>query len=207
MTDLAEEIRRAAQAAVVRTAPRQRLGVVATASPLTVTLGGDTAAVPAATVNSYVPLSGDTVTVLVAPGAVPLILTGGPGLALLQADVVTTEATTSTAYGDLTTPGPAISNLTLRAGETVMVYVSARCNNAAGVGHGALMSYAVSGADTQAPVDADGFQNDDSVTATLDRWSLYTPATAGAHTFTAKYKTVVSGTSAFASRRIIVRRG
>lgn len=204
---LADEIRRAATAAVVRTAPRQRLGVVATTSPLTVTLGGDTAAVPAASVSGYVPLAGDTVTVLVTPGAVPLILTGGPGLALLQDDVATGETTTSTTYGDLATPGPTISNLALRAGEKVMVYVSFKGNNAAGAGHAALMSYAVSGADTVAAADADGAENDNSVTVTIGRWSVYTAATAGAHTLTAKYKTVASGTSTFATRRMIARRG
>jgi hypothetical protein len=204
---LADEIRRAATAAVVRLAPRQRLGVVATTSPLTVTLGGDTAAVPAATVSGYVPLAGDTVTVLVSPGAVPLILTGGLGLSTAQADVATAESTTSTTFVDLTTPGPTISNVVLRAGEPVMVYVSYKGANALGAGHASLMSYAVSGADTVAAQDADGGENDNSVTATIGRWSLYTPATAGAHTFTSKYRTISSGTSTFAARRIIVRRG
>lgn len=204
---LADDIRRAALAAVLRTAPRQRLGVVATVSPLTVTLGGDTVAVAAATVNGYVPLAGDTVVALVTPGAVPLILTGGPGLSLTQADVTTSETTASTSYTALATAGPAVSGLALRAGEQVMVYVSYKGNNASGAGHAAVMSYAVSGADTRASQDADGAENDNSVTATIGRWSVYTAVTAGAHTFTAQYKTVASGTSTFANRRIIVRRG
>lgn len=75
---LADDIRRAATAAAIRTGPRQRLGVVSAVSPLTVTLGGDTAAVAATTVASYVPVAADTVRVLVSPGAPPLILGPAP---------------------------------------------------------------------------------------------------------------------------------
>jgi hypothetical protein len=71
---LADQIQQAALAAVLRTAPRQRLGAVAAVSPLTVTLGGDTAAVPATSLDSYPPVAGDTVTVLVSPGSSPLVL-------------------------------------------------------------------------------------------------------------------------------------
>lgn len=204
---LADQIRQAASAAVLRIAPRQRLGAVVTTSPLTVTLGGDTAAVPAAAVNGYVPLAGDTVTVLVTPGAVPLILTGGLRLSLTQADVATSESTASTSFVDLATAGPATSSVVLRVGEQVMVYVSYKGGNALGAGHASLMSFAVSGVDTVAAADADGAENDNSVTATIGRWSTYTAVTAGAHTFTAKYRTISSGTSTFAARRIIVRRG
>jgi hypothetical protein len=157
--------------------------------------------------DTYTPEAGDVALVDLVAGS-PLILgrTASAGAGLVQADVTTGETTASTTYVALTTAGPAVANVTMRAGETVMVYVSFKGNNASGAGHAAVMSFAVSGADTRASQDVDSAENDDSVTATVGRWTVYTAATAGLHTFTAQYKTVASGTSTFANRRIIVRR-
>lgn len=124
MTKLADEIRRAAQAAVVRTAPRQRLGVVGTVSPLTVTLGGDTAAVSAVTANGYAPLAGETVAVLVTPGAVPLIL-GGVAVRRAPGDLVEFVPVGSTDTGSSTAAFATwitLGNITVPVGFTTARY-------------------------------------------------------------------------------------
>lgn len=63
---------------VVEYAVRRRNASVTALSPLTVTLEGDSAAVPATTISGYVPVVSDAVRVLVSPGAPPLILGPAP---------------------------------------------------------------------------------------------------------------------------------
>lgn len=70
-------IRSAAAAAVRRGAPRLRTGTVTdtTVSAVpTVTMTGDTDAVPAAAISGYIPAAGDVVQVLLQDGALPLLL-------------------------------------------------------------------------------------------------------------------------------------
>jgi hypothetical protein len=120
---LADQIRQAATAAVVRIATRQRIGVVVTASPLTVTLGGDTAAVSAATANGYLPVVGETVAVLVTPGAVPLVL-GGTAVRRAAGDLVEFVPAGNTDTGSSGTFATWITlgNITVPAGFTAARY-------------------------------------------------------------------------------------
>lgn len=67
-------IRATADAAVRKGAPRLRTGTVTAASPLTVTMTGDTDPVSAVAVSGYVPAAADVVQVLLQDGAVPLLL-------------------------------------------------------------------------------------------------------------------------------------
>jgi hypothetical protein len=69
---------------------------VTVASPLTVTLEGDSAAVNAVTLTSYVPVVGDVVQVLLNPGALPLVL----------GDVLTTQDGLPSVVTDSTGVGP-----------------------------------------------------------------------------------------------------
>jgi hypothetical protein len=69
-----DAVRAAAAAAVRSGAPRLRPGTVTVASPLTVTLTGDTDPVPAVAVSGYVPAGGDVVQALLQDGARPLLL-------------------------------------------------------------------------------------------------------------------------------------
>jgi hypothetical protein len=190
--------------------PRVRIGTitaVASATSCSLTLPGETTAragVPV--VCPVVPAVGQLVRVeLVADHPVVVDVLGGGRTVVYQADVATGQTTASTTYVDLTTTGPTVT-VPMLAGETVLVCVSFRGNNASGAGHAALMSFAVSGANTVAAQDADGAENDDLVTATITRWGTFTGAAAGDNVFTAKYKTIASGTSTFASRRLIVQR-
>lgn len=206
---LADDIRTAAVAAVLRIAPRQRQGVVAAISPLTVTLGGDTTAVPAAALGSWTPVAGVTVTVLVVPGAAPLIL--GPAYAspaLATADVTTSQGTSSTTLTDLATVGPTVSGVILAAGETCLVTVTASMVvSTSGSAHSANMGFAVSGASTQAAGSPDLASTHAADSFTVTRPCLFTATGAGAHTFTAKYSTAAGAdTATFLNRRLIVQR-
>jgi hypothetical protein len=206
---LADEIRRAALAAVVRTAPRQRQGVVSTIAPLTVVLGGDTAAVPCTALAAYTPVAGMTVTVLVNPGAVPLVL--GPAAAgsrFLSDDVTTSQTTTSTSFTDLATTGPTVSGVTLAVGEMCLVTVSASISvSTSGPTHAANMGFAVSGATTQAAGSPNVASTHASDSLTITRQCLFTATGAGAHTFTAKYASaLVADTATFGNRRLIIQR-
>jgi hypothetical protein len=119
-----------------------------------------------------------------------------------DADVSTTETTTSSSYVNLTTSGPAVS-VTVTNGQPVHVTVSAfmHVSTVAAI---AFMSFAVSGAETDAAQDQDAaaISNTDDVKVSCS--TIYVPGTAGSHTFTAKYRIAAGGTATFGSRRIIV---
>lgn len=140
--------------------------------------------------------TGDAVTVTI-PGG------GGtaPSAAAATATVATDETrTTNAAYGDLTTPGPAV---TVTVNTKAMVIVTARIYGA-GTAY-PRMSFAVSGANTIAASDAHcvgvGESNPDHrVSAT----TILTGLTPGSTTFTAKYHNIGSGTTHFLDRDIAV---
>lgn len=124
-----------------------------------------------------------------------------------QADVATSETTTSGTYIDLTTAGPTISNIPMIAGITYKITISAfmKVSNIAAV---AKMSVTVSGADTVAASVFDG-NNDIAVTRngddhTCTRVVSYTPATTGNHTIKAQYSSSAGATATFGQRRLIV---
>lgn len=116
--------------------------------------------------------------------------------------VQTSENTTSTTYADLSTSGPAV---TLTTGTKALVTVSFQASNT-NAGNLCGMGWAVSGATTLAAADTYAA----FVTAPVanyvmgtSRTVLYTSLTAGANTFTAKYRTGAN-TASFLRRDISV---
>jgi hypothetical protein len=123
-----------------------------------------------------------------------------------KAFVATAEGTTSGSYGDLTTVGPSVT-VTLVSGQGALVIGSARLGNDAGTNTtGAMMSYAVSGAGTQAGSD------DHSVEAILTEMQLtfvdwFIAGASGSFTFKLVYKrSGVTGNANFGRRKIVVKK-
>lgn len=119
------------------------------------------------------------------------------------ATVITSQATTSTSYTDLTTVGPSV---TVTTGTKAIVCMSTTLLNS-GTSFGSFASYAVSGATT---------------IAAADQWSLILDGTAlnnpvryggihfqeslnpGSNTFTMKYKADATSSASFANRHLFV---
>jgi len=114
--------------------------------------------------------------------------------------VLTSEATTSTTYDNLTTNGPSVS---VETGAFALVIVHGSAGNS-GTGS-ARMSYEISGATSDGPADNRGIGvlGSAGVSITASAVALHTGLTPGTNTFTAKYR-VSSGTGTFNSRRILV---
>jgi hypothetical protein len=134
-------------------------------------------------------------------------LNNGPYADAVTADVTALQTTTSTSYTDLSTVGPT-AVISLVAGQGVLVWIAARLIHSAGAGAASRMSFAVSGASTQSALDANSILSDATTTAgwTLSLPTWYVATGTGSHTFTCKYKAVVSGTATFLERRIIVKK-
>jgi len=126
----------------------------------------------------------------------------------VTADVVTSENSTATTYGDLTTAGPAVT-LSLVNGQTALVSVSALMTTVSSPLTG-FMSFAVSGSTTLAAADANAAIMQSSTgqnqNAQGTRETVFTATATGSHTFTAKYKVSAANTVAFQYRRIIVKK-
>lgn len=120
-------------------------------------------------------------------------------LGVLQSNVATDEATTSTSYTDLAT----VQAVTVTIGANGMalaIYAMGMYNVAAAK----RVSVAVSGASTVAANDSWCLRNDaNAFTASQERSYLFTGLTAGSNTFTLKFKTA-SGTGRFFDRNLIV---
>jgi hypothetical protein len=117
--------------------------------------------------------------------------------------VATTQTTTSTTYGNLTTA----QTVTLTTGTKVLVILSAAVKNSAQDGWG-FVSVAVSGATTRSSSDEDGkfvsgTGNIASYTPTVETTHVYLTCNAGSNTFTMQFKSD-GGTTTFANRRITV---
>ena len=117
--------------------------------------------------------------------------------------VSTSETSNSTSYANLTTPGPAVTVTTLT---TALVLLSASLDES-GTDF-IYMSFAVSGASTIAAVDARAAvtivagPNSQHPTESAAFW--VTGLTAGANTFTAKYRVGGASTGTWANRNITV---
>jgi len=116
--------------------------------------------------------------------------------------VTTSESTGGTGYGDLTTPGPAV---TVTTGTKAIVVVGAIVQNST-VAQNSYASYAVSGASSIAATDDRAvIITAAAANQTLRASAVYmeTALTAGINTFTMKYR-VTGGTGSFQNRRIVV---
>ena len=131
---------------------------------------------------------------------------GGGGGSLSDADtadVNTNESTTSTTFTDLATAGPAVT-VTIGASGLALVTVVAFMLNTSSVGQ-CRMAFEVSGATTRAVDLNDAAIQRGTATATTEKQTLLLGLAAGATTFTAKYATAGTSSSAsFNLRRIIV---
>jgi hypothetical protein len=134
-------------------------------------------------------------------------LNNGPYADAVTADVTTLQTTTSTTYTDLATVGPT-AVISLVAGQQADVRIYARLIHSAGAGAASRASFAVSGASTLSALDANSMLSDATTTAgwTCAMGTIFTATGTGSHTFTMKYKAVVSGTATFLERRIIVKK-
>lgn len=114
------------------------------------------------------------------------------------AEVTTSETTTSTAYTDLATSGPAV---TVTTGTVAMVSLRGEIFNSA-AGNASIMSFAISGATTSAAADAKSVYVKGTAAFGIGGVFRATGLTAGSNTFTAKYR-VDAGTGTFVNRQII----
>ena len=120
-----------------------------------------------------------------------------------DAQVYTSESTSSNTYTNLTTTGPEV---TLTTGTKVLVILSCRFNNV--LGGEPRMSFAVSGATTTAASDTYSiFQNftgeTHNASLQVSKASVVT-VTAGSNTFTAKYRSPDFSTRTWSNREIFV---
>ena len=131
-----------------------------------------------------------------------------------SASVATNETASSGTFGDLTTPGPAVT-IEITAARAALVIVTARIHaGVLGTTSGGLMGFAVSGASAFQKEQANAATNirffaDEGISDTqrASALSLITAAdglNAGTNTFTAKYATGGSGTATFQFRNITV---
>lgn len=120
-----------------------------------------------------------------------------------RGNVATSESTTSGSFTNLSTTGP---SATCTVGSTGMVLIAVSCSVTSASNIGGLMGYAISGASTIAAADAQsvGMKIDSStMAARLAAVFVHIGLTPGSTTFTAKYKSLNSGsTVTFADRYI-----
>jgi hypothetical protein len=134
-----------------------------------------------------------------------LVSTGANTLAARNAQrgtVVTSESTASTSFVDLATSGPAA---TVTTGDIAFVMLFGKLSHGTALGN-AIMSYAISGATTQAALDETAMGHAPSGANGYIQASivfLEVGLTPGSNVFTAKYKTN-TGTATFALRRTMV---
>jgi hypothetical protein len=116
-------------------------------------------------------------------------------------EVLTSETTTSTTYTDLATAGPAVT-VTTGTAALVIVTASVTVNTDGGVGY---ISFAVSGATTQAAADSRSLNKRDTNNRGIQASFVIveTDLNAGSNTFTLKYRTS-AGTATFVNRVISV---
>jgi hypothetical protein len=115
--------------------------------------------------------------------------------------VGTAQSTASTSYVDLTTAGPAV---TVTTGSFALVFWTAHSQNSTANGR-CLMSFAISGATTQAADDTWALTQQNPTTGVNIRAGgvHMFPVTAGSNTFTAKYR-VDAGTGTWTNRQLFV---
>lgn len=188
-------------------AERIRYGTVtAAASPFSysITLPGETIArtgVPR--VSSVAPVIGDKVRVSMANDEPEILDVVGRGRLRVSTDTLP-SATTSSATYIVSGAGTDALTLNLVAGQVVQVTVTARLSHSAGAGHGAVMSFRVTGSTTYGPIDDDSIESDSAEGSTCSRTTLFTATATGSHTVTLMYKAINGATAVFVTRRLMV---
>ncbi|OII61222.1 hypothetical protein BJP40_06760 [Streptomyces sp. CC53] len=116
-----------------------------------------------------------------------------------QAQVLTSQSTSSTSYTNLSTSGPTV---TLTTGTHALVIVSAQFSNNTS-DNSCFMSHEVSGATSISPNDDRSLRLQGTLNYQGSHAFLWTTLNAGSNTFQAKYR-VFSGTGTWLNRRITV---
>jgi hypothetical protein len=112
--------------------------------------------------------------------------------------VTTTDTSTCTTYGDLaSTSGPVV---TTQIGAAAFIAVTCSAFNSGG--NASWMAYDTSGATTIAASDDRSLQFNSASGMTFSAVYMQTGLTPGIHTFSAKYRISVGGTTTFSQRRI-----
>jgi hypothetical protein len=119
-----------------------------------------------------------------------------------NARVDTSQTTTSGAYGDLATVGPAV---TVTTGTSAIVFIQCQLDNNT-LNANSSASYAVSGATTVAAGDGTRISREGCAATTPHRYGMASVValTAGSNTFTMKYRCQAATTGTFSQREIIV---
>lgn len=128
--------------------------------------------------------------------------------ATTEAEVLTSEATTSATYTDLATPGPAVTMTPPASGKVKVTITAAKVTDGT-TNQTASIAFAVSGGNTAAASDArsNNINQGNNVGGLADGSSstfLLTGLAVSPTTFTAKYRSSGSATATFANRRILV---
>lgn len=128
------------------------------------------------------------------------VTTGANSIAerAITENVITTgESTASGTYVDLTTVGPSV---TITTGTEAILWIGCGMSNSTTAG--GAMAFAISGATTTAPADANSYGYQSAASAGgRSAWIGKVTLTAGSNTFTAKYR-VNGGTGFFDTRRL-----
>ncbi len=119
--------------------------------------------------------------------------------------VATRESRTNVAYGDLTTPGPAV---TVTSGTRVFILMETQLSTTSITSGSAVATWECSGATTLAANDKYAIMQEGVGDASREmRYGVQhvvTGLTAGSNTFTMKYKAATNGTASFEQRKITV---
>jgi ethanolamine utilization microcompartment shell protein EutL len=119
-----------------------------------------------------------------------------------SATVSASEATSSTTYTNLTTPGPQVT-LTVPASGSVLIIVTAQITGSTGNAAG-FMSVTVDGAIPLAVGDPSSLRVAGNNAVRASATALVTGLSPGSHTFSATYRLQGSGTATFSDRNIVV---
>lgn len=189
--------------------PRVRIGIVTGAvSPLSYSVrlpgeSGDRDGVP--TVSAITPQVGDGVRLeLVGDPPAPVIVDVVGRRPLRQSTSTSALAQTGSATYIVSGAGTDQLAIDLISGQLVRVTISAKMSHTLDTGHGAVMSFRVTGATAYGPNDDDGCEQDNIGGATCTRTTHFTPTATGTHTFTLMYKAINGANANFSQRRLMV---
>lgn len=152
--------------------------------------------------SATVPLIGDSVRVELINGRPIITDVIGRGL-ISEMDGTDGNAVTGSAtYISSGSTGDTI-DVEMVTGQSVWVQVAAgKCAHTLGAGHGALMSFKVTGVETYGPNDKDGFEVDNLDWVEAQRLTKFTATANGTHTFTLQYRAINGGNASFWFRRL-----
>jgi hypothetical protein len=186
---------------------RRRQAVIQSvqSSSVTIRLGGSTTDIAGVKcLGSYSPLAGETVWVLV-DGPDLLVLGSLVARGYATATVATLESTAygATTYGDLATPGPAVTIVT---GAAALVTITCQAYSTTNADRN-YIGFAISGATTRVAVDTQALHIQTHTVAWPFQISAVYVATAltpGSNTFTLKYRQNGASVGNYSNRSITV---